>query len=415
MFLKDSKILPVQAFYGLILLLASLCMLMGCQEKSPKTTLQFSFWGSSEELQSIQNVIHQYEVTHPNIHIQAIHIPDNYFQKLHILIAADLTPDVMMLNSYYLPVYAEANKLLPIASLKHRNDFYSQPIQALSYKKIPYAFPRDISDLVVFVNLDLLHQQHILAPKSNWSMRDMLTISQKIIKQPTQQSNVYGISFSDKPLFWLPYVWSFGGSLKQLESPQSIAGLQFYADLVNKYHVAPSSKQIGTQGMSQLFTNRQLVFFVSGRWSVPFLRKTATFNWDALPFPRGPAGNIVGIDASGYAVSANSKNKQAALNFASYLTSTEALHSLTLTGLILPAQKKLAMSPAFIQKEKMPQHNNYFIQAIHKGQPTDVPSNWNEISEAMGLGLAPLWSGEKQAAEILPQLIPKLKKEYGDI
>lgn len=401
-------------FKTLVVTLSLVSLLVGCggENKKLKTSLKFSFWGSSEELASIQTVTKQYEASHPDIQIETMHIPDNYFQKLHILMASDLTPDIMMLNSFYIPVYAEAQKLLPL-KINFSQEYYPQTIKALSYQNQLYAYPRDVSDLVVYVNLDLLKKNKLARPKNNWRMQDMLKIAQRIAK--TQ--NTYGISFSDKPLFWLPYVWSNGGSLSQLDSTKSCEALQFNADLVNQYHVAPSPKQIGSQGMSQLFSNGQLAFFISGRWSVPFLRKSANFNWDVLPFPSGHSGkiykSIVGIDASGYAVSAQTHYQKEAKDFARYLTSSKALSALTQSGLILPARKNLAESTLFLNPKLVPKNNLAFISAIHHGQPTHVPSNWNELSEALGLELAPMWSGESKACELLPTVLPKLKKEFG--
>ena len=54
-----------------------------------KNVLTFSSWGSITEVEILQNVIKKYEEENPNIKIQFLHIPQNYFQKLHLLFASN--------------------------------------------------------------------------------------------------------------------------------------------------------------------------------------------------------------------------------------------------------------------------------------------------------------------------------------
>ena len=60
--LKKLLVLLVLPF----LLIPFLC---GCQEKSDKTVLTFSSWGSLTETQILENVIKNYENDNPNIKI----------------------------------------------------------------------------------------------------------------------------------------------------------------------------------------------------------------------------------------------------------------------------------------------------------------------------------------------------------
>ena len=69
-----------------------------------------------------------------------------------------------MLNSLYLPVYASSQKLMSLES--HvlpdvKQQYFDKSIQAMSYKNQWYALPRDISNLVIYINLDLLMNKQI--------------------------------------------------------------------------------------------------------------------------------------------------------------------------------------------------------------------------------------------------------------
>lgn len=413
----------------------SLCLfLSGCGHQARSgVQLQLSTWGSAQEVAVLKDQLAGFEQTHPGVHVQLLHIPENYYQKLHILVAGDLAPDVIFTNSLSFPIYASQGVFRDLRPLMaqdrgvdalHENQFYPQALKAFiwaaqSDQPILGAIPRDISDVVIFYNQDLLKKAGLPDPKPDWTWEefretaDQLTVDQNNDGDPDQ----FGFSFyATPPLFWLPFVWSAGGELfspdlKQfvLNSPQAVAGLRYYADLRNKWHVAPKKVESGGASMSQLFLQQKVAMMVSGRWSVPVLREQAKFQWDVAPLPVGPSGQSrVGIDASGYAISAHSKHPNESYILIRYLLSKAALRQVTASGLIVPARPDVAESDAFLTPQQAPGHGSVFLDAIATGVPTHTPPRWNEFSEELGLALEPVWNGEQDAAVVMKAAKPKL-------
>ena len=81
--------------------------LSGCTNKAKKEEILFSSWGSVTEIGILEKVIKDFEQKNPEIKITFIHIPQNYFQKIHLLFAASTPPDVIFINNLYLPLYSE--------------------------------------------------------------------------------------------------------------------------------------------------------------------------------------------------------------------------------------------------------------------------------------------------------------------
>lgn len=427
-----SKIIA-RPFWGLVLgcfLVAFVFIVSGCQStptSTQKIELKFSFWGSQQEVALIEKQINLFEKAHPDIDVIPMHIPDNYFQKIHILAAGNLMPDVVMVNSLYLPVYANSHKLLALDALVDattQKQFFKNSVEAMRYKAKWYALPRDISNLVMFVNLDLLKQFKLERPQPNWTQQEFLTLA-KTFRQKALKNNhpdVFSISFFEKPLYWLPFILSNGSPLFDrdfkksfLDSEGSVKALSLYARLRNDLNVAPKAKQVGSKGMSELFVQGKLLFLFSGRWSVPFLREKATFNWDVLPFPKGSHGSVVTIDASGYAVSQDSQNQKQALKLALWLSRKESQQDLTQAGLIVPANQSLANSVIFNNPKQLPKSNQVFIDTIATGAPTHTCPGWDELSEVLNLGLEPVFSGRLKAEAVLPQLNKQLEKKLGEV
>ena len=89
----------MKKFLTALIILSSI-FLCGCTQKQDnKTILKFSSWGSRTEYGILQQVIQKYENQNPNVKIEFIHVPENYFRKLHLLYASKTEPDVVFLKN----------------------------------------------------------------------------------------------------------------------------------------------------------------------------------------------------------------------------------------------------------------------------------------------------------------------------
>ena len=355
----------------------------GCATKDSKIHLQFSSWGSKSEIDILKPILSEFEKENSDIKIDFMHIPQNYFQKLHLLFASNTAPDVVFLNNQYLPVYANAGKLEDLTdyNLVDQN-FYPKAVEAMSRNGKIYAVPRDISNLVIFYNKDIFDKNNLPYPDETTTFNDFLTLAKSATDH---EKGIFGISFEEDPLFYLPYLMSEGGGLLSddgkteiLNTPESQNGLNFYADLRNKYHVAPMQSESASATMAQMFLQGKLAMHLSGRWLVPKYRKSADFDWDVAPFPKGTKGSIVPLDASGWAISADSKHKEEAAKLIKFLSSKENLEKFSESGLIVPARIDSANSKSFLNGNK-PKNAKVFLDVAKTSKPTPVCINYNEI------------------------------------
>lgn len=353
-------------------LLICILVLCGCHKQDSRTTVQFASWGSKSEIDILKPLLSEFEKENPDIKVDFMHIPQNYFQKIHLLFASNTAPDVIFINNLYLPIYANAGLL---EELNTDDNFYPQSLNALSWQGKLYAIPRDVSNLVIYYNKDMFLKKHIPFPKQNWTFDDFLQTSKKLTDK-----NTFGISFEEDPLFYLPYLMSNGGGFlpEEINKAESQEAINFYADLRNKYHTAPKKNESASATMGQLFLQERIGMYLSGRWMVPKLREEASFDWDIAQFPKGTKGSIVQLDASGWAISKSSKHKAEALKLINYLSDEKSIEKFTQSGLIVPARKDVANSQSFLNGQK-PKNAKVFIEIIETSKPTPVTVNYREI------------------------------------
>jgi multiple sugar transport system substrate-binding protein len=386
--------------------------LSACATRSDKLT--FATWGSVDEIALLKPMLADFTAK-TGKEVELVHIPESYFQKLPILFASRQAPDVLFLNNMTVPAYADSGALLPLderldaSPALDQSEYYAQGLEAMRWKGKLYAMPRDLSNLVVYVNRDMFEKAGVPLPRKDWTMRQMLDVAGRL-STGTGQERRFGISFDKRPLFWLPYLWSEGGDLfdpgftrSTLAEPQAIEAMQFYANLAHRHHVAPREVDTGNAPMAQLFAQGRLAMFVSGRWSVPGFRKSLKFDWDVLPFPAGTAGSIVDVDASGWAISAQSERPEDAWKLIEHLAGKEASTAFSEGGLIVPARRDVAEAPGFLGAGMAPRSSRTFLDALATGRPTRTPPNWGEVTTVLDLELGPLWRGEASASQVLPK------------
>lgn len=346
--------------------------LCGCAQKDNRTIVQFASWGSKSEIDILKPILSDFEKENPDIKVDFMHIPQNYFQKIHLLFASNTAPDVIFINNLYLPLYANAGLL---EELNTDEEYYTQSLKALSWKGKLYAIPRDVSNLVIYYNKDMFKRKGIPYPDENWTFDDFLKIAQRLVDEKT-----FGISFEEDPYYYLPYLLSSGGGIlpDEISKPESKYALGFYSDLRNKYHVAPKKFESASATMAQMFLQERLGMYLSGRWMVPKLREECKFDWDVVRFPKGTKGSIVQVDASGWAVSKFSRNKIEAKKLVDYLSSKDNSEKFVKSGLIVPARKDVS-----IEDGQKPKNGKVFTDIIETGKPTSVTVNYNEIIDEL--------------------------------
>ncbi len=362
-------------------------LMLNKAERDDRTAIQFASWGSKSEIDILKPILKDFETKNPDIKIDFMHIPQNYFQKIHLLFASNTAPDVIFINNLYLPIYANAGVFEDLSSTDfEREKFYRKSLEALSWKGAVYAIPRDVSNLVIYYNKDLFDKKGLAYPEKDWTYEEFLDSAKKLANPP----NVFGISFEEEPLFYLPYLMSEGGGiLNDINSAESQKGLQNYADLRKKYHVAPLKSESASATMAQMFLQGRLGMHLSGRWLVPKYREEANFDWDIVSFPKGTAGSIVPLDASGWSVAKSSKHKEEAFRFVKFLSSQESIEKFAQSGLIVPARKD---SSAVILDGKKPKNAKVFLDVVETSKPTPVTVDYNVINDKLKERNEPLFN-----------------------
>lgn len=379
------------------------------QNTDKKEVIRFSTWGSQSEKEILTSIIADFEQENPNIKIELLHIPQNYFQKIHLLFASGLEPDVVFINNQNIQMYINANLLEDLSPFfpQANKMFFNESLNCFKNENKLYAIPRDISNLVIYYNKDIFDKKNIPIPIKISNIYELKELAKKL-----SDKKVFGINFEEDSLFWRYYLASNGGGIISddkkniiINSEKSIKALDLYTKMIQE-HIAPSKSEIGSMTTAQMFINGKLAMYLSGRWMVPKFRETLTFDWDIIEFPSNETNKLY-IDASGWALTKNAKNKENSIKLIKYLSSKESINKFTKSGLIVPARIDSAYSNIFLDSNTKPKNSIAYLNMLKNSKPTPVNENYSSINDIINEQAQTIFSREKNASDAYDNKIIK--------
>ena len=123
--------------------------------------------------------------------------------------------------------------------------FYQDRIDGVTIGGKIWGVPFHAEPQIMYYRSDILKEQGLDKPPMTTA--DFLTFAQKATK-PDQKMWGWGNTFGNVPdgnNGFYPLMWAFGGKMQDkqgnitVNSPETLAALTFYCDLLTKYKVAP--------------------------------------------------------------------------------------------------------------------------------------------------------------------------------
>ena len=168
-------------------------------------------------------------------------------------------------------------------------DFNPVLIDAITYNGETMAVPFDNHGWLLWYNTKLISDAGLDPENLPKNGTEFIEWAQKLTtdvngKHPNEEGfdpdnvDVWAMEFT-WPRYTIPTtLWQFGGDVTNedgtkalLDSPESIAAIQYWHDMMYKYHVAPPAVP-GKMWAGDLYKNNRLVFMWEGTWTGGFMK-----------------------------------------------------------------------------------------------------------------------------------------------
>ncbi|MGM7721665.1 sugar ABC transporter substrate-binding protein [uncultured Metabacillus sp.] len=408
-------------------LLAFALLLAGCSESSggsgessdgKKTTLRVLVWGNGpEELKGEEEIYAKFEEENPNINVELIHAPyDQVMDKFVTMSAGGDQPDLVWLQSAYLPGFAEQGLLMKLDDLIekagiNKEDWLPGGVEMGTWDETIYALPRDIISHHIVYNKDMFDKAGVPYPQDGWTWDDYVETAKKL----TIEENGKIVQFGSASYSWEEALvengaakFSQDGSEVLVDSPEAIEAIQWAADLSNVHHVSPTATE--SQGLGDLFLAGKAAMAFTGPWNWRPYTTEGKFNWDIVEVPAGKAGNKSQLLGLPIAIGANTEHPEEAWTLLEYLTHGGGQEIQSEIVGAYPSVK--SATEKFSEGEYAPANVDTVHQAMEEN--TVVTPNFPTYSEAMNT-LQPvidqIMNGEVKAEDALPKVADKIRSQ----
>jgi raffinose/stachyose/melibiose transport system substrate-binding protein len=308
---------------------------------------------SNAQYTIVDDIIKSYEKENPDVDIQTeILGNEQYKEKVKVLSASNELPDVgITWAAGYMKPFVEGNMFAPLDDIVQKDNFVAGTLDAFSVEEKPYALPLELNITPVYYNKEIFEKHNLEVPKT---YDEFLNVVDTLVDK-----GVTPITLGNKDRWtgsmWYMYLADRIGGPESLnnainrtgsfEDPALVKASEEITKLVDKGAFVKGFNGLSNDEAKGYFMNEQAAMYLMATWELPnyttspdvakeFKDKVGYFKFPSYEGGKGNIDSYVGGPGVGLFVSEQSKVKDEAKSFVSYLVEEWGKRSVVDAGVI---------------------------------------------------------------------------------
>ncbi|MGE5530806.1 MAG: extracellular solute-binding protein [Bacteroidota bacterium] len=414
------------AVLPLVLLLLTGCARVQPPDATSPQTITFAFWAlAPAEVALTQQLVSQFEQSHPGLHVTVQEVPGRYYDKLSTMFAAGTPPDVMVVNYGRLGDLARRGVLADLQPLLPSSLTMPQflPQAAAAFATVGptmerpglFALPVDWSPTnLLLYDPDALAAAGVASPQGSWTWQQFETACRKLSATTTGSRRPASLCLY--PYAATAWLLQGGGTLlapdarrSTLAAPQNVRTVEFLRRVQQGGLVLPPDPS-QDRSLEDFQTGRCAFAFVTP-YTLTTLRGHPHGRRWALALPLRDHRNVTGCIPSGVAVAAASNHLGAAAQFAVFYA-TEGAKARAVAGWCVPAHLPALHSPALEAAfGKQPAAALRKAAALAQPHPLSPTLPYERTSQALRHALEQVFTAQRTPVQALSEAEANLNHE----
>lgn len=407
-------------------------------EDTEPCTITFTYWGSGAEQAAIEASLETFQEAYPDITVNAIHIPsDDFLTKINSMIAAGEAPDISYSASWKCQ-FGEEGLIYNFYDLAEEDPDLN-PDNYLDTCWWKWSETESAGPIMANVcpslmyNADIMEKAGIDVPTTTdtaWSWDEFVSVAQQLTldgngknaADPDFDSNnivQYGVMFNPSWNTYMSFIYSNGGGYLSEDGTQfglvddaSAEVLQNFADLINVYHVAPTS--IASNSMpsaGSAIASGQAAMYLDGSWNHLDLAESGC-NWGVGTLPISENYTTY-LDGGSLIIFKSTEHLDATIKLYKWITDPESSDEITemFRTIWMPVQKEYYEDKdklEFWASEEFPARPEGFQEACVDSVINNLTvateinvKNFNEMDTLVSAAMDEVLSGSKTAKDAM--------------
>ncbi|GAA3740745.1 sugar ABC transporter substrate-binding protein [Salinactinospora qingdaonensis] len=325
--------------------------------------------------------------------------PDQMLQQVLQQVGSNSLPDLIFIDNPQLQQVAETGALTPLSDYTIDTEgYYDSITEAGTYEGQLYGLAPGVNGLALFYNKTYFQEAGI-EPPTTWE-----ELSSAAAELTT--GDRYGLAFSaidgeEGTWQFLPFFWSNGAQLDELDSPEAVEALGYVTGLVEEGSVSSSVLEWNQNDVADQFVAGHTAMMVNGSWNLARLQEEQELDYGVVPIPVPEAGDepVVALGGEVGAIPATDpESQEAAAQVLDCLLSPDVLMDWSSSHAYVPAREELAQTMAEDNEQMAP-----FVEevATARSRTSELGSSYPDTSSALIKAVQSALVGDQSPAEAL--------------
>ena len=401
---------------------------MGEETMAERVTIRY---GRHDPAAGVATTLESFHEEYPNIEVSVEQIGE-FHAKIPALAAAGTLPDVVRSWEAMALDMGRNNQFIDVQPYVdgepgfEPDDFYENWWNYPVVEGNRYGVPDAAAPHVTFYNVDLFDAAGVEYPdKDSFTWTDFEEKA-RAISDP--DNKIWGSETI--PVGWHMYsvkqTWQNGGSFysedfleSRLDQEETIQAIQFWADMLLDGNVMPSPSQIigigGSGAAAELLAAGKIGMQRMGSWVTGSL-VDAGFRFNVVAEPSQARRDTITHGAFNN-IATTSEHKDLAWTWLNYNTSTQGIYNYA-SNANFPGTRRSsnAIEPfPWVAEVDFEVDWDVIPDALNYGHILPGPANEGEALKLIGDALEKVYSGDAKAADIFPEVSPKVTAVISDI
>jgi multiple sugar transport system substrate-binding protein len=342
-----------------------------------------------------QKLVDKFNQTHPKIQVESIYAGqlDLQLPKILSAVVGNVPPDILSFYPQITGQLAELNAIAPLEQWLDKSPLKSK-INPNLFGEMElnghiWSVPLFTSNLGIFYRPKLFEEAGITELPKTWEqLREVarkLTIDRNGDNKPDQYGMLLPLGKEEWVVFcWFPFLLSAGGQLVEnnqpnLVTPQAIAALQFWQDLIEDGSAILSPPERGYEEDS--FLKGQVAMQITGPWT---MIAKSDIDFAVMPMPALVKPATVVGSGNLYVMKTTPEREKAALEFLEYTLGEQFQTEWSIGSGFLPVNTDVAQGEAYQEVAQKKPELQVFLEQMPVAGTRPIVAGYSRISQSIG-------------------------------
>lgn len=263
-----------------VLVLVLLVGVLSVTAQGEPVTITISTWAGVDESAEMQVLIDEINASQTDYQIVHQPIPSDYYTQVKTQLAGGTGADLYWMDQNNMAL-ASDGVFLPLneclsgsaaGTAGDLSDYYPGILAVNQFDGQTYGLPWIAQPVVLYFNRGLFDAAGLEHPTNDWTWTEFVAAAEALTLDTNGDGETDQWGFTNNG--WPPpfiFIWQAGGDIisadfqtAPIDSPEAVAGMEFYLSTAYNPAMSPSAETISEQGFGEMFKAGHIAMFMGG-------------------------------------------------------------------------------------------------------------------------------------------------------